>query len=179
MVRTTPIDPRAPPRPFPAHAWLERRYPFRVPQQRPERAARPDARAMQRREYELTLLISFLPRASHPLLLPTLDAESARRCPWSRERATADAALTARERLRPEQRQQHTLAGLRALLVGEFESGLRTVETPLEWLSRPARNCWLARRAARIGQVVDDLARQPQAEPLEGELRRALAALRW
>ena len=164
-------------RPFPAHRWLEQRYPFQVSRASLSRIARPLTPA-ERHTLESTLLLSRLPDALRPTLLAALQVQLARRHPWSAERALTLTQVLVAERRSDDARASGTLAGLRQALVTEFALGVATIEMPPEQLSRPQRNYWLARRAARIGRLADDLARHPAALPLARELQRTLAARR-
>ncbi len=201
MAQPNHFDPWSPPRPFPVHLWLNRRFPFRVPNPPPvPRGAAPGGE--QRREFELCLLVFCLPPWLHDTLLPTLRLEVKRRFPWSQERCpfgggrlpkpgfgtlaccagsrarAAGSSLMALGRFPASALGSSAVAWLRSTIVSELELGLTTIQTPLAWLSRPARNHWLAMRAARLGQLADALARSPEAEPLEQEAQRVLAALR-
>jgi len=123
------------------------------------------------------VLLSFFPRALLVLLLPCLLAVAARRQPLDRERIQYPRPCMAWPRFKTPELQRASVAALRALLVSEFELGLSLTQTPLDWLSRPIRNFWLAMRAARIGQVAWELASRPDAAPLTDELSQALTAL--
>ncbi len=177
MAASLRFDPWSPPRLFPVHRWQRHRFAFRgsVPPSTP----RPQPLdAEQRREVELLLLVSLLPRALQASFFSTLRWEAKRRAPWGQDRCKTGSPLLAQRRF-----PTPTLLGsganwLRAMLVSECEIGLTTIQTPLAWLSRPARNHALALRAARLGQLAEALGRCPKAEPLPQEAERALAALR-
>jgi hypothetical protein len=143
--------------------------PWYVPPSRPDH---------WRRDLELRLLFSYLPETLRSLLFPALRLLAVRRAPWREERALTLTAVLLEERRSDDARASGTLAGLRQALIAEVELGLGMLEMPLEQLSRTQRNYWLARRAARIGRLADDLARHPEARPLERELERALAWVR-
>jgi hypothetical protein len=175
MAASARFDPWAPPRPFPVFAWLAERFPFRVPH--PQPSTRPLTNE-ERRDLELRLLVSALPLWLQALLFPTLRWEARRRAPWGQDRCAAGSMLMAGRRFPEDSLASDGAALLRSLLVSECEIGLTTVQTPLEWLSRPERNHALAMRAVRLGQLFEALARSPEAEPLEQEAERALAALR-
>lgn len=176
MAVSSPFDPWSPPRPYPVHRWLARRFAFRVPH--PRSFACP-LDAQQRRDLELRLLVSHLPARLHALVLPNLRLELLRRFPWSLERCAAGPPLMAAKRFPAAALEDSRVLWLRAMLVSEWEIGLTTIQTPLAWLSRPARNHALALRAARLGQLVETLERCPEAEPLAQDIEHALAALRF
>lgn len=176
MAHSSRFDPWSPPRVFPVHAWLAGRFPFRVPH--PPPPTRPRASDEQRRDLEVSLLVSCLPPWLRGRFVPTLRWEVKRRVPWSQERCASGAPLLAQRRFPPPTLASGSAGWLRALLVSECEIGMTTMQTPLEWLSRPARNYALAMRAARLGQLADALQRCPDAEPLAQEAEQVLAALR-
>ena len=171
------FDPWSPPRIFPVHTWLDRRFSFRLPHPPPSTRP-PAADEQQRRDLELQVLVSCLPPWLQAMLLPTLRWEAKRRAPWSQERCAAGPALLAQRRFPPPALENSRAGWVRALLVSECEIGLTTMQTPLAWLNRPARNHALALRAARLGQLADALQRCPDAGPLEREVVQVLAALR-
>jgi len=177
MAASLPFDPWSPPRPFPVHRWQRQRFAFHVSV--PPSTRRPQPLTdEQRREIELRLLVSHLPQSLQAPFFSTLRWEVKRRAPWSQERCAAGAPRLSQRRF-PTPTLDHSSPGwLRAMLVSECELGLTTIQTPLAWLNRPARNHALALRAARLGQVAEALERCPQAEPLAQEAERALAALR-
>ncbi|HEU5367792.1 MAG TPA: hypothetical protein VFU69_04995 [Ktedonobacterales bacterium] len=176
MAHSSRFDPWSPPRVFPVHAWLADRFSFRVPH--PPSPPRPRLSDEQRRDLELHLLVSCLPPWLRGRFVPTLRWEAKRRFPWSQERCAAGPALLAQRRFPTPAMATGSAGWLRAMLVSECEIGLTTMQTPLEWLSRPARNYALAMRAARLGQLADALQHCPDAEPPEQEAECALAALR-
>jgi hypothetical protein len=176
MAQALRFDPWSPPRVFPARAWLVGHLPFRVP---PLRASScPPAPRVERREMELQLLVSCLPPWLRALLVPTLRWEVKRRFPWSQERCAAGVALMSQRRLQASGLTNSSAAALRSMFISELEIGLTTIQTPLAWLSRPARNHTLAMRAARLGQLADALQHCPQAGPPEQEAEQVLCALR-
>ncbi len=124
------------------------------------------------------MLVSHLPPWLRARLVPTLRWEAKRRFPWSQERCATGSALMAQKRFPTPSLEQGRAAWLRSMLVAECEIGLTTIQTPLDWLSRPQRNHALAMRAARLGQLAEALERSPEAEPPEQEAEHALAALR-
>lgn len=176
MAHSLRFDPWSPPRAFPVHTWLANRFSFRLPHPPPPRPRAADEQ--QRRDLELHLLVSCLPPWLRAPLLPTLRWEVKRRAPWSQERCAAGATLLAQRRFPTPALETGSAVGLRALLISECEIGLTTMQTPLAWLSRPARNHALALRAARLGQLAAALERCPDAEPLAQEVAQVLAALR-
>ncbi|HEU5366948.1 MAG TPA: hypothetical protein VFU69_00725 [Ktedonobacterales bacterium] len=176
MAHPLRFGPWSPSRPFPVHTWLAGRFSFRLPHPPPPTCPRPSDE--QRRDLELHLLVSCLPPWLRAMLLPTLCWEAKRRVPWSQERCAAGAPLLAQLRFPTPALTTGSAAWLRALLVSECEIGLTTIQTPLAWLSRPARNHALALRAARLGQLAAALERCPDAGPLSQEAEQVLAALR-
>jgi hypothetical protein len=66
----------------------------------------------------------------------------------------------------------------RKRLAAELASGLALLGTPPSQMSRPLRNRALVAHAEAIGQLAQEVSRQPGALPLEQELARALAHLR-
>ncbi|HEY7357302.1 MAG TPA: hypothetical protein VH590_12575 [Ktedonobacterales bacterium] len=176
MALSLRFDPWSPPRTFPVHIWLAGRFSFRLPHPPPPPPRAADEQ--QRRDLELQVLVSCLPPWLRDRLLPTLRWEVKRRAPWSQERCAAGAPLLAQRRFPTPALATGSAAGLRALLVAECEIGLTTMQTPLAWLSRPARNHALALRAVRLGQLAVALERCPDAGPLAEEVAQVLAALR-
>ncbi len=175
MAASLRLDPWSPPRLFPVHRWQRQRFRFRVSvPPAPAQPLDPD----QRREIELLLLVSRLPGCVRGLFLSTLRWEARRRFPWSQERCADGLALLAQSRFPATTLGSGSVSWLRAMLIAECEIGLTTIQTPLEWFSRPARNHALALRAVRLGQLAEALERCPNAEPLAQEAERALAALR-
>ncbi len=136
-----------------------------------------DDTGVLRREFEIKTMLCRLPRPLRDLLLPALLALAADHWPWPPDPARRPVACGER-RFAPRALHPCSVAGLRALLVTELTLGMGLAQTPLPWLSRPARNAHLAVRAARIGQVAGALACHPQAGSLTDELYLALKTIR-
>ena len=136
-----------------------------------------DDTGVLRREFEIKTMLCRLPRPLRDLLLPALLALAADLWPWPPEPARRPVSCGER-RFAPRALHGCSVTGLRALLVTEFTLSMSLAQTPLPWLSRPARNAHLAVRAARIGQVAGALACHPQAGSLTDELYLALKTIR-
>jgi hypothetical protein len=82
------------------------------------------------------------------------------------------------QRYQPQELQEGGLAGLREKLLTDVQAGVGIALLPLEQVEGEERTIWLVRRGARIRQVAERLAGQPQAGPLEQEIWRALTGWR-
>ena len=141
-----------------------------------EQIASDDTGAL-RRDFEVRTMLCSLPRPLRDLLVPAVLALAADHWPWNPDPARHPVACGER-RFAPRVLHPYSVTGLRALLVTELTLGMGLAQTPLPWLSRPARNAHLAVRAARIGQIAGALACHPQAGTLTDELYLALKTIR-
>ena len=121
-----------------------------------------------RREFEIKTMLCRLPRPLRDLLLPAMLALAADHWPWPLDPARRPVSC-GEKRFASRALHPRSVGGLRALLVTEISLGMGLAQTPLPWISRPARNAHLAVRAARIGQVAGALACHPQAGTLTDE----------
>jgi hypothetical protein len=135
-----------------------------------------DDTGVLRRDFEIKTMLCRLPRPLRDLLLPALLALAADQWPWPPDPARRPVACGER-RFAPRALHPCSVAGLRALLVTELTLGMGLAQTPLPWLSRPARTARWALRAGRIGQVAGALACHPQAGSLTDELCLALKTI--
>jgi hypothetical protein len=177
MAASRRFDPWSPPRPFPVHRWQRQRFAFRVSVSPTTPRPQP-LDAEQRRDLELRLLVSQLPAAVQAAFFSTLRWEAKRRAPWSQERCAAGKGWLAQPRFPDTTLATSGVGWLRAMVIAECELGLTTIQTPLAWLMRPARNHSLALRAARLGQLTTALESCLPADALAQEVEQALTALR-
>jgi hypothetical protein len=62
--------------------------------------------------------------------------------------------------------------------MADMQAGVSIALLPLARVAGQERNIWPVRRGARIRQVAERLASQPQAGPLEEKVQRALIGWR-